>query len=543
MILDNIQVANEEERIKQDERVSRNSIPFRTESFDRANKRAQELIKLRDEIIKELSEKVTEDVEAGLTKEQIIGGKFNFKAAAKIATLESEINILNAVQGPVEMIGTRAIRLIDKMYKEAKAKSIDVYSQEEKTEEISTEAVVEVATEAPKETIVEVPTEVVTEVATIPQVAPVLPIPPMPVETPVEVAPVTTPVVDVEKIVDENMAAVDASIQEAINGEEKISESYINDAIDAALGNIPVSTEPATEASIINRDEIEKIINEKLAAFVNEPEKEESFVAPVAPKVSEYVSVEPHNYERDGAMTDEEIAESQRKLFGTSEEEEYQRIMEEASRKEQEVAKINEEKGFNIEPVMVEEEIDNEPIRDEVVVTPEREERGRIVVKEEEKVNLESHKEESIEELAELIAAEEETRKQREKERENSEAELKKVREAHEKLLEDESDTKKKLEQLQAERERKEKELQELKVKLSRKLKALKNKNDGIESDIQKTQEEISGIREDDGKRSELLDTLNGEVVTEGNKISDIDEMLEKYGIEDEDTSVDSKIK
>ena len=533
MALDNIQAVEEERRIKSDEKISANSIKFKPDSLERSKAKAA-LIAKRDAAMEIVSEAIAQDVERGRT-ERIIKDK-HFDYAAKIIALDDQIDILDKPEGTVakkQATANRAIRLIKTMYANARANAEAIYDGVNSEKEPATEAVIITPPQIELPVVEEVaPTEPV--ISTEPVIIPAQAISTEPV---IQAAPVVpaAPVVATEPVIDvKQLAASDIDlndiIENAISSDNVISDADISDVIDEPIVIEPEVKEVAPTEPFIDVKKVESIANEKIINDrINENMK--NFI-----EEKEYVP-----------MTDEEIAKSQENI----ELEKYNAIYADAARKAKEVDEINNAKDFNFE-----EKVD-EPIRDEVVVVPEREEKEDVkeeieeyvTEKEEEKVeprsivaseevkgNLEEHKEESIEELARLIEAEEETKKAREKQRDDSEAELKKAKEDREKLLENESNTEQKLAELQAERERKEKELQELKVKLNKKLKALKNKNISIENEIQKNQEEISEIKEDTGRRNEHLDSLNGEVMGEGNAISDIDEMLAKYGIDDDDT-------
>ena len=557
MVLDNIQAVEEERRIKSDEKVSANSIKFKPDSLERSKAKAA-LIAKRDAAMEIVSEAIAQDVERGRT-ERIIKDK-HFDYAAKIIALDDQIDILDKPEGTVakkQATANRAIRLIKTMYANARANAEAIYDGVNSEKEPATEAVIitppqielpVVEEVAPTEPVISTEPVIATEpvistepvIATEPVISTepvIVPAPAISTEPVIQAAPVvpaapvvaTEPVIDVKQIAASDIDLNDI-IENAINSDNVISDADISDVIDEPIVVEPVVKEVAPTEPFIDVKKVESIANEKIINDrINENMK--NFI-----EEKEYVP-----------MTDEEIAKSQENI----ELEKYNAIYADAERKAKEVNEINNAKDFNFE------EKADEPIRDEIVVVPEREEKEDVkeeieeyvTEKEEEKVeprsivaseevkgSLEEHKEESIEELARLIEAEEETKKAREKQRDDSEAELKKAKEDREKLLENESNTEQKLAELQAERERKEKELQELKVKLNKKLKALKNKNISIENEIQKNQEEISEIKEDTGRRNEHLDSLNGEVMGEGNAISDIDEMLAKYGIDDDDT-------
>lgn len=501
-MLNEIQAVNAEDKIKVDEKVSTNSIRFKQESLMRARKNAQR-------IFSEIEKKVEEDVQKEVPDLKIIGTRFS--SVAKMASLENEIDILYGVQGPVEMVGNRAIRLIDKMIKEAKSTSKEIYFSDNIKELPKTE---------PK-------TEVIS-VETTPQIE----LPPVdPSMVNVVPAPVVPAPVDVQKVFEENKEPIVDSIDKAINAEESIKDSDIENIVAEAFNEAPAEEiKPVVgeerSAVELSSEEKERIINEKLAKYADQVVRTE---VPVEKEEEEYIP-----------MTDAEIAAARAKL----ELDAFDRIKEEELRKDQEVAVVNEAKDLDIkeeESVMIE-----ESTRDEIVVVPEREEEKveekvveprSVIATEEEKDNLESYRESSIEELTELLKAESEKHEEYKKKYQDSEEELKQIKEKHAKLIESETATEQKLAELDATQERKE---SELRVTLNKKIQSLVNKNSSIDSDIQRNAEELVSIKEEDERRNERLESLNNEASSKQEKIAQIDEMLRQYSAE-EDTTIGQK--
>lgn len=581
MAMDNVQTVDRSQTVKkEDKEKTIYSINLKQSTVDKAKK----LMAKRDELIAQLNANIAEGVERGATTEQLVGS--NMVIAANIGELEKKINILSAMQGPVETQGTRALRLIQKMIKEVKRKSDIIYAVDDKKEEIVPEP-----TPGEASVIVEVPA------------------------------------VNVQQIAADNNQIVGQSIEDAIDAEKAINENNIKEVAKTSLGTVPTQQEvlaaPSTEVvaevnqplpvnvvRVDSNDGVGIVPVEVVPETVPEtvPVVENSIpqvtvpveVASVVPTiegqpVKNEVDLEEQNrinnetmknaYENEMAnaseyeyvpMTEEEVAESQRKLEETakkSDEAKHQRIIEEEARKEKEVAAINESKGFDfdsIPTVTSEPEVTTEsekPLRDEIQIPADREFEVEEKVEEEKEEVQESkekpvliktddepskgviasswEKEEmsdagtkSIEELAELYEKELELKKQREEERTESEKKLQELKEDYAKLIENESATEKQLEELTTEEEEKIKKLNELKNKLTKVYELTKDTNSDLLADTQKNHEESSSIKEDGDRRYERLESLNSEVASKKANIAKIDEAIAKYGYIDESDSI-----
>ena len=567
MAIDNIQTLNGDRSIKEVEGKNTYSIKLTQRTLDKVKK----LMAERDQLKAEVSKNIQEAVDNNATVDQIAGR--NIIAAANIISLEDKIEILSMPMTEnnetVELVGTRAIKLIDKMIKEAKKKSNAIYAPEEKKE----------------------------EPVTVPETTPVV------VEIPTIGEP---PVVDVQQIAQENKEAVSASIENAI------SENDIKEVIGSELGVVPPVAVPTAEAVVveptpISETEINEVVNNELnvvppvveptteaviaepAPIIEEVTEPVVEVAPVVPPVveptTEAVIAEPtpiieevtepvideatkesiinekmHNFVNEGKtvvddsekeyvpMTDEEIARAKENI----ELEKYNEIYAAEAKKSQEVAEVNEAKGFDMEEVPLRDEIQIVPEREETVelkiendvqeeieepvLVEENEEEARsVVVPEWEKEKLESHKEESLEELAELYQTEMEIKKQKEKEKAASEEDLQEIKENYAKLLENETAVEKQLEELTAEEEMKINKVNELREVFSKKRELTRNETTSLTADIERNNEEFSSIKEDGDRRSERLEGLSKEVNSKQERIAQLDEMLAKYGyVEDE---------
>ena len=323
MVLDNIQVVDADRRVKPNEGLVTNSIKERKESYENLIMRTRKLIAQRDAAIYEIEEKVTNDVQVGDNESKIIENHLD--EAIKIGNLDKEIYALGIMQGPIEKIGDgkRAIRLIDKMIKNAKTNSDAIYSElDGKTESqpYSNDAA---------QNEVEVPVEI---------------------ETP-------TPIVNVEQIVADNQDYANESIESAIENETSLGkdeiDAIVSDSLDGVLNeNSTEQIEKVEEVSpeeIVDDPVIQEIVNQNMANLIgtevvnvddieNSTEVEtmpitEAITTPV--QEEKMAPIEEYEYR---PMTDEEVAISR--------------------------IKINS---------------DEMPLRDEVVVVPERENASEYV--------------------------------------------------------------------------------------------------------------------------------------------------------------------
>lgn len=546
MALDNIQTIDRDLSVKKEDKDKTiYSINLKPSTVEKA----RGLLEKRESLMQELNANISDSVQNGETTEQLVGK--NIVLAANIKDLERKINILVGMQGPVEARGQRAIRLIKKMYDEAVRKSSLIYPASEKTEE----------------------NEVV------PETTPVV---------------VEVPTVNVQQIAVDNGQAVGQSIENAIGAEENNATGSLE------VPTTPVVVEPTTEVVAVQNPQIptnevpvvstENVVEPVVSAVV-EPTVVE---VPTTPVTNNPVDLEEQNrinnetmknYANEAMinvepekeyipMTIEEIIESQRKLAETaarSEEARYQRLIAEEARKAKEVEAINESKGFdftNVAPI----EIETEPekaLRDDIIVAPERdifaeekinkdiEEKKEepVLVEEEkeaetprwesinisEKESLISHREESIEELATLIMEEQQKQKEKQEAKTKSEEELQYLKEDYDKLIENEKAAEEKLAELKEQAVKKDKELEEAKEELRKRLESIKDSNDSIDADIERNKKEYDSIKEDGDKRNSRLEHLNNEANSVQKNISEIDEMLEKFGSVGENATVVQK--
>lgn len=294
MILDNIQVVDADRKAKPNEGLVTNSIREKKESYENLIMRAKKLIAQRDAAIYALEEKVINDVAANESK-KAIEEKY-FDAANKIENLNKEIYILGVMQGPIEKVadGRRAIRLIDKMIKNAKTNSQAIYKTLSANEPVEN---------AEKQVAIEVPTGNVTE----------------------------NQIVNVEQIAANNQENTMESIENAIE-EQTLENADIDAVVSDSLNSVVLNKEndvmfekqeEVAPDAIITDQEMQEIINEKMKDFTSNYSK----VEPVEKSVAEEnVSIEKkpisiieektspiEEYEYT-PMTDEEIENSRNKI-------------------------------------------------------------------------------------------------------------------------------------------------------------------------------------------------------------------------------------
>lgn len=294
MILDNIQVVDADRRAKPNEGLVTNSIKERKESYENLIMRTRKLIAQRDAAIYALEEKVINDVAANESK-KAIEEKY-FDAANKIENLNKEIYILGVMQGPIEKVadGRRAIRLIDKMIKNAKTNSQAIYKTLSANEPVEN---------AEKQVAIEVPTGNVTE----------------------------NQIVNVEQIAANNQVNTMESIENAIE-EQTLENADIDAVVSDSLNSVVLNKEnnvmlekqeEVTPDSIITDQELQEIVNEKMKDFTSDYSKTEPVEKSVAEEnasveknpisvIEEKTSpIEEYEYT---PMTDEEIENSRNKI-------------------------------------------------------------------------------------------------------------------------------------------------------------------------------------------------------------------------------------
>ena len=515
MALDNIEAVEEEKKVKSDERVSRNSITFRAESFANASEKAK-LIAKRNAAAELVSEAISQDVERGRT-ERIVKDK-HFDYAAKIIALDDQIDMLEKPEGSdgkTELVSNRAIRLISKMYKEAKEKSEAIYSEVEQKEEHKTEAVTVppvVETSATGEEIavpaIELPA-IETPVAAVPTVeAPVVETPVVAVPT-VEAPVVETPVVDVEKIANENTVVVDQNIKEAITNEKNvIADSDIKDVVNEAFASVPQVTEKVKEEPIkevpieapntsdIDVEAIQAVVNEKLDKFMKE-----------------YVP-----------MTDEEVAASQEKLQIAR----HNEINSEIDKKNQEVAEVNAAKG--LDDLFVNDSNKEEPLRAEVVVIPERDEPEEekieeYTVVEQRSMSMSPEEKAKAHEVLEKLRAARKKKEELEKESSDIDSDIENEKAINMEVSAKEDEAKKTLEESIMAANKAEQDYAEAISAMEKELEDLNSETDAISNGIKVKKEQLANLQEDTANRHREIETIDKQNQSKQEEIAKYEEL------------------
>lgn len=334
-IIDDIQAVDIEEQAKVNSDRAANSIRFRPESAmmtkNRYFKFMHNMAK-RDEAMQQLKEVVKKDVEENVEYDAIIGR--NLPYGAKIVKLEDSISILNFEQPPMMLIGNRAIRLIDKMYKEVMATSNSIYA-----EQMSNNKKLVVTSDENKN-----------------------------LENNLNI--------DVQKIAEENKNVIDKNIENAISEEKTLEENNIKEIV-------------SVDYDI--DEESKNIINEKIEDFVNGEKDIEKVTEPIFNPTFEEENMEDKSTDEqtvDHNMLNPVLEDEIAKAREIEQVDKYNTINEEAVRTQEEVAKTNELKEFDfsvkeepIEQALVdvptiidESSFKDEAIRDEIITVPERDE-------------------------------------------------------------------------------------------------------------------------------------------------------------------------
>ena len=498
MTLDNIQAVNEETRVKPDASLSTNSIKFKQASFQQAMQRVKELKARRDSLLG-VVEKEVADAVADNTSETVII-EDNKSYAKKIATLEQEIKILEGtfadLQGPLELVDKRAIRLINQMITTAKENSKGVYRDLNKNAALASET--------------------------------------MPTESNI----------DVQKIVEQNSEPVAESVEAAIK-EETLNEDSIKNAFDEALGMaqavettepvienvVPVveTTEPVIENVVPVVEATEPVIEnvvppveatepviENVVPVVETTEPVIENVVPVVettePVVGEFDTDELTRIINEKLslsneyvpMTDEQIAESRKKLgldeIEKQEKAAYEKYFAEKESKQPVSDEIEKPLSGEYVPMTDEEVAESrkklgldeieKPLRDNPIVVEERREpvvEKSYVVTGSEKWNLR-------EERKRQILEERRRRAELESEANSVNLDIENQRRINAQVTAEEDEARKARDRVIAEREQIERELDET---LDRELASLRNGNESIVSDIQQQKHVRDGIVED----------------------------------------------
>ena len=504
MVLDNIQVVDADRRVKPNEGLVTNSIKERKESYENLIMRTRKLIAQRDAAIYEIEEKVTNDVQVGDNESKIIENHLD--EAIKIGNLDKEIYALGIMQGPIEKIGDgkRAIRLIDKMIKNAKTNSDAIYSEldgKTETQPYSNDAA---------QNEVEVPVEI---------------------ETP-------TPIVNVEQIVEDNQDYANESIESAIENETSLGkdeiDAIVSDSLDGVLNeNSTEQIEKVEEVSpeeIVDDPVIQEIVNQNMANLigtevVNVDDIENSTEVETMP-ITEVITtpvqeekmapIEEYEYR---PMTDEEVAISRIKI--NSDEMPLRDEVVVVPEKED----ISEEKD-------VEYEVEN---NNPEFVKVDNEEPKDIIISHEEKDKSKDYNDLNFEELTAIITGKEKIVGELIQKRDSVDASIEAVRKINAETVSEEEESEKKRAEIVAEEnesekkraeldEEKEKQAQELKNMMVERVKALDSETESLTTTIQSKEEEFDSIARDTENRREKINANNKETEERLERITNINQ-------------------
>lgn len=499
-IQDNIQAVSTEEQIKvYKERVA-NSIRFRQESVKMTKQKYAELMEKvaqREEMMSKLKETVQENAEKGISYEAVIGK--NTVYAAKIAALEEQINILGIVPGPMEFIGNRAIRLIDKMYKESIASSNGIYAEFVSEQHPMTETFNDLeAVQKVQETNEEVPS------------------------------------INVEKIAEDNKKVIDESVETAISEEESLKDNSINENV------VDQKVEEETNNNVFDLNEITRIINEKLEeAYKNN--NEESVVPTVVPT------------EEDVTKEREDNLLAQ--YYGLNEAHEIEK-QEVAAVNESKEFNFNNAVALESEPVeAVEVDSNDEQIRDEIIAVPEREEvveekiNDQIAVAESAVVDtietrsmvMTSEEKEKAREVMEKVRAARKRREELEKEVSSVDSDIENQKEINAQVAAKEEEAKKALEKSTAEANEAEQAYVDAVNALEKEFADLSSENDAMTNSIESKREELANIQEDTASKNKVIESLDSENKTKQEEIAKYKELREMLHYDEEDSIIEKQ--
>ena len=520
-IEDNIQAVNTEAQVKVNKERAANSIRYKPASTEITRQNYDKLMGMiakREETIAKLKEEINQEVEKGVPQADVVENNVINAKAVDIAKLEEQINILGAVYEPMELVDKRAIRLIDKMYKEAKAKSEGIYYS------LSSNGITR------EGEIKQQPMADMFNNMTI------------------------VSDLDVQKIADDNQEEVNNNIENAINDEKSLGEGDIKAVIDEALVTPEVPSTEAEEENGLDMAEIDRIVNEKLNNFINkqetpvvEPENSSEVapveavipapvevtpaepvipapveVAPAEPVISAPVEVapveavipapvyeEPQYDDEYIPMTDEEIARVREKI----ELDKYNKLYAAQAKRSVEISENKEE-----------------PIRDEVIVVPPREESG-LTISENKGVIIASSdvkerlKNASINELKELLSAKDKVTEELKTLAGNADANIEEVRRIDETIAGEEADVEMKLAERRKTKARKE---QELKDMLIEQIVASDTRNNDLSNVIKSKEEEIDIINKSIGDRRKKISSMANDTDSVDREIAELDNEMQK---------------
>lgn len=452
MSLDTIRIVDEPDMARPDKSLTANSIHFKVESLATAEEKIKYLKEKRDEALDRARQLVSDAVK--IAAEQPVEAMNKEEEAEKyahlVAELEKDIRIVKGVPDKAELVESRAIKLMDKMYAEATSKSNVIYGFNiVQANKPSDEIKVEEIAKAQEEPLAEKIESAVGEK--------------------------TLSDGDVRDIFDEVFAAqevvdsedVERIANEKLNAEE--TKTTEEPKVEVTEGSEDYEYTPMTDSEVAKAQE-----NIELEKYSREyAERAKNFDAQYA---ADLEAVKRNYEENQKQVRDDVIVAPERKEPAEEKIEEYISV---------------EDKVDTVEtPAKVEEKV--EPRSTSITM--------------ETKGKLEGYRDYSLEELEKIISdsgkSTEELKAKASSVEEAKEAEKKKNAE----IAREQEDAEKRRQELEEERTR---EAQELKDMMIERAVALDAEKDSLESAIQSSEEEIASINKDSETRREQITSIN----------------------------------
>ena len=488
MALDNIQIREEDKRVKPSESSSANSIKFKKSSLETAKRKISELEEARMAAMASLEKVVNALVDDNATIDQIKNDEIVKNQAVSATLLGDKIDVLSrqdlGVQGPVELVETRPIRLINKMITAAKENSENIYSGLEK-------------------------------------------------EDSTKITPIS---IDVEEIAKENEEPLKDSVEEAINKNESLEEYDIKEVFDEELG-----LKPENESIIFDKDEIERAVNEKIDNFY--ANEDYSMSDEEIEKSSEKINEEKNSGVGFKKQFEGIVLPEMPSAIKSSDEAIRDEIVVTPERKEVEEYTFEKEemKPKELSPMFSERQDNN------VIAVMEKKDNVEARGMEISAIDKDVYKGKSIDELKELVAAMDAEKSQlqeqlnvadetvEEARRKNAEiaAEEEESEKKHTEILAEEEEAKKILAELGTEADRKENEIKEMLIKRAS---VLDSEKKNLTTTIQSREEEIISIEKDTESRRAKISANNSDsesrtatIANISKESASIQERIDKY--------------
>ena len=500
VIQDNIQAVNIDGQVGVNGDRVANSIRFRQESVINANNKYTELLGLiaqKEEALEKLKEQVKNDVENGATYETVIDN--NTTSAEKVAKLEEEIHILGLTAGPMELVDSRAIKLIKKMYKEMNESSNSIYakpvSKNEELEVVPTE-----------DKILEIMPNEENKMVTAPIEDNKLEIEP---KDSLVIEPKDSLIIEPKDslIIEPNEKldiVSDIDVRKVSQDNSEVFGQSIENAIADEVVEIPTIEEPTNNETM-------KIVSEPVVEQINGPVMVNSFDKP----------------------SEEEIA----RIRENEQFNKYQEINEEIARIRKEVEEANEAKEFDLSSNLEKsEEIVNTEgqIRDDVVIVPEREEQveqknSEIAddLSDQRSIVMTSSEKEKAHEIMEKLNAARKKREELRKEADLVQSDMENQKEINAEVTARQVETEKTLNESIEVVEKTKQAYNDMISSIQEELTAINNENATIESDTQSKREELVTIREDIINKKNRIGDLELEIKKNQDEKAEYDSLME----------------